>query len=160
MVFFNAATSVAAPGRRIVSYDWDFGTGRTASGVSVSKGYDTAGSYTVTLTVTDDVGQTNTASQTLSIGAPGAPTAGLVVSPADGTTATNFFFDASASRPGVTGSPIVQYRFTFGDGSPDVVGTSPTTTHRYAIAGTYTARVTVRDSAGHSQTATASVSVK
>ena len=160
VVFFNAATSTPGVGRRIVSYDWDFGTGRTGSGVSVSKGYETAGAYTVTLTVTDDVGQTNSIPKTLTIGTADAPTAALNVSPGGGTTATNFFYDASASTPGVTGAPIVQYRFSFGDGSPDVVGTSSTTTHRYAIIGSYTARVTIRDSAGNTSTTTTSVNVQ
>jgi PKD repeat protein len=39
---------------RIVSYAWDFGDGTTGSGVSVTHAYKAAGSYKVTLTVTDD----------------------------------------------------------------------------------------------------------
>ncbi|MCC6990724.1 MAG: PKD domain-containing protein [Acidobacteria bacterium] len=64
-VFFNAAASTAAPGHRIVAYDWDFGTGRKGTGLTVAKRYDIdlipPGSVTgedvafnVTLTVTDD----------------------------------------------------------------------------------------------------------
>ncbi len=64
-VFFNAAASTAAPGRKIVAYDWDFGTGRTGSGLTVAKRYDIdlippgavtgdEASFNVTLTVTDD----------------------------------------------------------------------------------------------------------
>lgn len=64
-VFFNAATSRAATGHTIVGYDWDFGSGRTGSGVTVSKryGFDlippgaASGAITtfnVVLTVTDD----------------------------------------------------------------------------------------------------------
>jgi PKD repeat protein len=56
-IFFNAAASTAAPGHRIVAYDWDFGSGRTGSGLTVAKGYNTAGTYSVTLTVTDDTFQ-------------------------------------------------------------------------------------------------------
>jgi PKD repeat protein len=56
-VFFNAAASTAAPGHRIVAYDWDFGSGRTGSGLTVAKGYNTPGTYSVTLTVTDDTFQ-------------------------------------------------------------------------------------------------------
>ena len=56
-IFFNAAASTAAPGHKIVSYDWDFGTGRTGTGMTVAKGYDTAGTYSVTLAVTDDTFQ-------------------------------------------------------------------------------------------------------
>ena len=56
-IFFNAAASTAAPGHRLVAYDWDFGSGRTGTGLTVAKGYDTPGTYSVTLTVTDDTFQ-------------------------------------------------------------------------------------------------------
>jgi PKD repeat protein len=56
-IFFNAAASTPAPGHRIVAYDWDFGSGRTGSGLTVAKGYNLAGVYSVTLTVTDDTFQ-------------------------------------------------------------------------------------------------------
>jgi PKD repeat protein len=67
MIFFSAEASRAAPGRRLVSYDWNFGSGRTATGATTSKGYDTAGNYVVTLTVTDDAGQGATISQTVPV---------------------------------------------------------------------------------------------
>ncbi len=70
MIFFNAAASRAAVGRRIVSYEWDFGSGRTATGVTTNKGYDTAGTYVVTLTVTDDAGLQGTVSQPVPVGQP------------------------------------------------------------------------------------------
>lgn len=58
-VFFNAASSTAAPGRTIRSYDWDFGDGTPhGSGVAPSHVYTRADpGYTVTLTVSDDLGQ-------------------------------------------------------------------------------------------------------
>ena len=40
----------------MVSYDWNFGSGRTGSGETVRKAYSAPGTYTVTLTVTDDAG--------------------------------------------------------------------------------------------------------
>ncbi|HXG88398.1 MAG TPA: PKD domain-containing protein [Vicinamibacterales bacterium] len=157
-VFFTAEASRAASGRRIVSYEWNFGTGSTASGMNVEKTFGTPGSFTVTLTVTDDAGQQATISQTIVVGGAGTgPQANLTVSPTTGSTATNFFFDASRT----TGpSPIVEYRFTFGDATPDVVGTSPTTTHQYARAGNYLATVRVRDSAGRTATAQVTVTVQ
>ena len=157
-VLFNASAVAPAPGRRIVSYEWNFGNGRTGTGVTASTSYAAVGTYNVTLTVTDDAGnRTTIGPQTVTVSAQGALTASLTVSPTGGTTATNFFFDASASRPGP--SPIVEYRFNFGDNSPEVVGTSPTTTHRYPQAGSYIARVTIRDSANSTASSTVSLTV-
>jgi PKD repeat protein len=57
----------------IVSYAWSFGDGATATGATTSHTYGAAGNYTVTLTVTDDVGLTGAASQTVTVstGIPG-----------------------------------------------------------------------------------------
>ncbi|MEY4636592.1 MAG: hypothetical protein RJA55_2390 [Acidobacteriota bacterium] len=66
-VFFNAEASRAAPGRTIVSYGWNFGDGRTASGYTVARSFPTVGSYTVTLRVTDDAGATATSSQVVAV---------------------------------------------------------------------------------------------
>lgn len=156
-VFFNAATSRAAPGRQIVSYLWDFGAGQPqGSGLSPTTVYATAGTYTVTLVVVDDRGERGTTSQTIAIGV--APLeAVLTVSPNTGNTTVNFFFDGRGSRGPFA---ITEYRFTFGDGTADQVGASPTATHTYAAAGTYTARLTIRDSSGRTATVTTTVSVQ
>jgi PKD repeat protein len=61
-IFWSAELSKAAPGRYIVSYEWNFGFGTTGTGVTVRKGYNTPGTYRVILRVTDDAGQVGTAS--------------------------------------------------------------------------------------------------
>lgn len=66
-VFFNAATSVATPGRTLERFVWNFGDGTTGSGISVSHTYDKAGKYVVTLTVTDDVGATGATSSDVEV---------------------------------------------------------------------------------------------
>jgi PKD repeat protein len=53
-IFFNASSSTAAPGHILVGFDWDFGSGRTGTGVTIAKRYDTPGTYNVTLKVHDD----------------------------------------------------------------------------------------------------------
>jgi PKD repeat protein len=53
-------------GGRIVSWHWDFGDGGTSSDQSPAHIY-ASGSYTVTLTVTDDRGQTASASQRVTV---------------------------------------------------------------------------------------------
>lgn len=56
---FNGSGSTDVDGT-IVSYSWNFGDGTTASGVSATKKYRKAGVYTVTLTVTDNLGAKGT----------------------------------------------------------------------------------------------------
>jgi len=53
---FDGGGSTDADGT-IVSYDWNFGDGKTASGKTASHTYTAADTYTVTLTVTDDKGK-------------------------------------------------------------------------------------------------------
>jgi PKD repeat protein len=60
-VNFNASGTRAAPGRTIKSYDWDFGDGTFGQGVTASHTYTLVRSYTVVLTVTDDLGRKGTA---------------------------------------------------------------------------------------------------
>jgi len=49
--------STPGAGHTIASYAWTFGDGDTASGVTVSHAYKTAGTFSVQLKVTDEIGQ-------------------------------------------------------------------------------------------------------
>ena len=69
---FNGSSSTDDKG--IASYSWSFGDSTGGNGATVSKTYAAAGSYTVSLTVTDTVGQTNAKSQSVTVTA--APTGG------------------------------------------------------------------------------------
>lgn len=60
-VAFNAAAS-RDPNGSIQTYAWTYGDGSTGSGVSVIHNYAYEGTYTATLTVTDDEGFTDTMS--------------------------------------------------------------------------------------------------
>src|SRR5918994_3239866 len=51
----------------IESYRWDFGDGTTAGGSSVQHTYTTPGSYTISLTVTDDDGASDTAARAIAL---------------------------------------------------------------------------------------------
>jgi len=73
---FSGAGSTDAEGP-IASYAWTFGDGTSASGVSATKSYGAAGTYTVTLTVTDAGGLTHSKTQAVVITA--APTGGQAV---------------------------------------------------------------------------------
>lgn len=58
----------------ISTTNWEFGDGSSASGPSVSHVWANAGSYPVTLTLTDTVGNATTRSVTVTVAAPAPPT--------------------------------------------------------------------------------------
>jgi PKD repeat protein len=64
---FNGSGSVARDGCTISSYSWAFGDLGTATGASVTHAYASAGTYAVTLTVTDNWGATGQGSCTVTI---------------------------------------------------------------------------------------------
>jgi PKD repeat protein len=73
-VHFNGVQSTAAPGRSIVQYTWDFGDGGpAATGMQVSRTFTREATYTVTLTVTDDTGRTNSVAVEVPVLIPKAP---------------------------------------------------------------------------------------
>jgi PKD repeat protein len=63
---FDGAAS-ADPDGSVVSYAWTFGDGATATGATPQHAYAAAGTYSVTLTVTDDRGGTDTATQQVKV---------------------------------------------------------------------------------------------
>ena len=153
VVFFNAATSTAASGRRLASYAWNFGDGVTKSGVTTTHDFDRAGAYAVTLTVTDDLDQTRTDTQTVTVVGTTtggtAPTAAIVVSPTSPQVGQLVSFTGAASKAS-TGRTLVQYAWSFGDGGSAV---GVTATHTFISSGTYVVTLTVTDSSGERDTA-------
>ncbi len=69
----SGSTSTDSEGP-ITGYAWDFGDGGTATGVSPGHNYTTAGTYLVTLTVTDNGGATDTDTLQVTVTAPPAST--------------------------------------------------------------------------------------
>ncbi|WP_282079957.1 PKD domain-containing protein [Aquimarina algiphila] len=67
---FDASASTSTGGS-ITSYLWDFGDSTTATGVNIAHEFSTAGSYIVTLSISDAVGTTDTTTRTITITEPG-----------------------------------------------------------------------------------------
>lgn len=160
-VQFNATASTAAAGHTITRYAWNFGDGSTtaSSSSTTSHSYSSAGLFTVTLTVTDDVGQTNTASNTTTVSA--GITALFTVSPTNPRVSDTVTFNGSGSTT-TSGATFTKFLWDFGDNSGEVdTGSTSTTTHVYSVGGgrIYTVRLTVTDSAGRTATVTLTVTV-
>ncbi|MHA7264220.1 PKD domain-containing protein, partial [Arthrobacter sp. TMN-37] len=108
---FDGSTSTDPDGT-IASYAWEFGDGTTGTGVKASKTYETAGTYAVKLTVTDDAGATNSTSKTITVAA--APPANAPPTAAFTHTATGLAasFDGSTSTD--PDGTIASYAWEFG----------------------------------------------
>lgn len=152
-VLFDASTSTAAAGNGIVSYSWNFGDGGRGSGMTASHAFETAGTYVVTLTVTDVAGRTAQKSQSVSISAGVAPTAVFSSSPSDPLINQPINFNASGSTA-APGRSLVSYEWAFGDGA---FGTGRTTAHTYSLVRSYVVVLTVTDDSGKKATTTATV---
>jgi PKD repeat protein len=70
-VAFSAAGSFDPDGT-IASYAWNFGDGATGSGVTPTHAFASAGTYNISLTVTDNLGAQATANTTATITIPGS----------------------------------------------------------------------------------------
>jgi PKD repeat protein len=136
------------PDGTITSYAWNFGDGGTDTGASPAHRYPAAGTYTVTLTVTDNDGGTGQATQPVTVThVNGTPTASFTVS-CGGLTCS---VDASGSSD--PDGPIASYAWTFGDGG---TATGVTASHTYAATGTFTVGLTVNDGDGGTDSTTRS----
>ena len=141
----SGSTAGSSP---ISSYSFNFGDGTTVgpqSGATANHTYQSAGSYTVTVTATDANNLTSQASKSVTVNAQQAtgPTAALSVSPASGTAPLQVTADASGSTAG--SSPISSYSFNFGDGTTVGPQSGATANHTYQSAGSYTVTVTATD---------------
>ncbi|MBV1907855.1 MAG: PKD domain-containing protein [Kangiellaceae bacterium] len=134
----------------VASWSWDFGDGNTSSDQNPVHDYTAGGTYTVALTVTDDLGSTDVSTQSISVVAPNAaPTADFSF------TATELTVDFTDSSSDSDGS-VDSWSWDFGDGNTSSVQNP---SHSYTSAGTYTASVTVTDNEGATDTSSQTVTV-
>src|SRR6266704_3377697 len=134
------------PDGSIASYSWTFGDGGTSTAQNPSHSYTAAGSYTVSLRVTDNQGaQSTTTSKTVTVTAPNQPPTANFTSSCNGLTCS---FTSTSSDP--DGS-IASYSWTFGDGA---TSTAQNPSHTYTAAGSYTVTLQVTDNQGAQSTTT------
>lgn len=139
-VSFDASTS-SDPDGTINQYEWNFADGSTASGAQTTHIFDTAGTHTVTLTVTDSDNLTNSTFRDITVGGVMVPVANPG-GPYTGTEGQVVSFDASLSNHI---DPITRYIWDFGDGSAVVQDVVTSTTHTYSKPGAYILTLAVQD---------------
>jgi len=136
-----AFTDASQDDGTIASWAWDFGDGQVSTSQSPTHDFGGAGSYQVTLTVTDGDANTGSRQKTVTLVAQGSNTA----------PSANFDVFCAALRCDFTDrsddpdGSLAEWAWDFGDGN---TSTEKNPTHVYASAGTRTVTLTVRDDAG------------
>jgi PKD repeat protein len=136
----SGSTSTATSGQ-IVSYEWDFGDGTTARGVDATHEYDTVGTYTLRLTVTDSWGQTD--SQVEQVVIENRPPTANARIPDTGEVGVPLSVTARGSDD--PDGQDISATWTFGDGA---IGYGVEGRHIYQSPGEYTIVLTITDSEG------------
>ncbi|WP_420635408.1 PKD domain-containing protein [Candidatus Palauibacter sp.] len=136
----------------IESYTWSVDGSRVETGASSSTGYtfQDAGTYTVGLTVADSGGQTDSASESVTVVSDDPPTAILSVS----CTGRECTFEGLDSTDD---NGITTYAWEV-DGA--AVGSGSSTSHTFASDGTYSVTLTVTDTKGQTGSASEDVTVR
>ncbi|MCK5397876.1 MAG: PKD domain-containing protein, partial [Thermoplasmata archaeon] len=138
----------------IVLYNWDFGDGNTVNGSVVTHTYSISGNYTVTLTVTDNNGLTDTDTCTVTVYGLQAPVAVANPNYQEAIVGETVLFNANMSYD--PDGTIVSYSWDFGD---TYTGTGINSTHVYTISGSYVVTLTVTDNDGFTDSDTCIVNI-
>ncbi len=151
---FRAEDSFS-PNGRITEYRWDFGDGSPVRPtMSATHTFTSPGTYEISLRVTDEIEKVGETRKVIQVRTHRrAPIAEIVTSPAydedaltlEGVVPFEVEFDGRESTD--PDDNIVDYRWDFGDGSPE--GSGETTTHTFRTPGTYSVTLTVIDADGN-----------
>jgi len=122
------------------SWSWSFGDGGTSTQQNPTHTYTAAGTYSVSLTVSNDVGSDAvTMTGYITVTSPPAPTAAFSGAPTSGSYPLDVAFtDQSTDGP-------TSWSWSFGDGG---TSTLQNPTHTYAAVGTYSVSLTASNAYG------------
>ncbi len=148
------------PDGTIVSYSWNFGDGTNSTAANPVKVYNSAGSFTAVLTVTDNSGATNSKSVVITATAQQpsnqSPVAAVGANVTSGLAPLTVNFSSQGSYD--PDGTIVSYVWNFGDGTASSNQANPL--HVYSNVGNYTATLTVTDNNGATNSRSVGISVQ
>ncbi|MBI5856230.1 MAG: PKD domain-containing protein [Sphingobacteriales bacterium] len=133
--------STAGSGNTNVLWNWDFGNGTTSTLQNPQTVYTSAGSFSVTLRVTNDKGCSRTISRPNYITVTNGVTAGFTNTQPTVCSAPAAINFTNTS----TGPPTLSYIWDFGDGNFSPL---PNPSHTYTANGTYTVTLVTSSTAG------------
>ncbi len=128
------------PDGTIVSWYWNFGDGHTSTIKDPTHDYSDKGSYTVTLRVTDDDGDSDSTTKILTF-INLAPVADFTYSPSSAKAGTDIQFTDKSTDPE---GKSLEYLWDFGDGD---TSTKKNPVHKYEDGGEYSVKLIVTDDA-------------
>jgi PKD repeat protein len=150
-ILFDASES-ADPEGSIVRYDWDFGDGKSGSGMSPTHTYESQGVYTVTLAVYDNEGQLGITTSLARIqdDTNNKPSTPIIDGPSSGRKNVACLYTISASDP--DGNDILFYVDWGDDQTTGWIESSSEDqvylTHKWSTIGTYEIAVKAMDEFG------------
>jgi heat shock protein HslJ len=143
----------------IVRYDWDMGDGTRLNGAQVKYTYNNPGNYTVSLTVSDQGGLSDTATKSVQVNpvVEVVPPTAVIEGPSAAFVGDPVTFSAADSQQGT--AAIANYQWQSGDGNDTGLVPESSFTTVYSQPGTYYPSVTVADAGGLSDSASMAITI-
>jgi len=145
--FAATVTDPDQPDGTAFGYEWDFGDEATSTVANPTHSYDADGTYTVTVTVTDERGATDTATIDVTVGNDPPTLAGVTANPATGVGTGDEVTFTAAGYDDPDDDAVAYYEWDFDDGTTANTE-DQSTTHVFAAPDDYTVSVVAVDVRG------------
>jgi len=153
LVYFTATKALGPDGTE-VTYNWNFGDGGAGSGRKTSHTFATKGTFNIVLTITDNVGRSDSVTKQITVENTPLPEPDFTFSPTTGYPPLPVNFTATKAE-GPDGTEVI-YVWGFGDGG---TGAGRKTSHTFQTHGKYNVSLTITDNIGRSDSVTKQITI-